>query len=189
MNARHERSAAPCPVELSRREGARVIATVLAGMVVALLLGFGPALAQAQAPNDHRIVPRERIGAAALGETATELIAALGEPSSVWPGPVYTYNWREVSATVIKEGWYATQICTNNPAYTTDQGVRPGSSSAAVEVLLGQPRYSRLFKGWWRQSYTNLYWPGLTVTVHLKGFDTDNQVWKICVNHSAAIPQ
>jgi len=168
---------------------ALIAAASLAGLAWSGPVGSGVAPAQAQAQNDRRIVARERIGAAALGKTTAELIDALGEPTSVWPGSVYTYNWRDVSATVTKDGWYATQICTSSPAYGTDQGVHPGSSSAAVDALMGQPRYSRLFKGWWRQSYTNLYWPGLMVSIHLKGFDTDNQVWRICVNHSAAIPQ
>ena len=173
---------------LSRPYRVRAMAAaILAGFAWPLCGGAG-SLVQAQAQNDHLIVPRERIGGAALGKTTAELIDVLGAPVSVWPGSVYTYNWRDVSATVTKDGWYATQICTSNPAYATGQGVHTGSSSAAVDNLMGQPRYSRIFRGWWRQSYTNLYWPGLLVSIHLKGFDTDNQVWKICVNHSAAIP-
>jgi len=176
-------------MDVSRLARALIAAVILAGLVSPWPIGPGASPAQAQILNDHRIVPRERIGAAALDKTTAELIDALGEPTSVWPGSVYTYNWRDVSATVTKDGWYATQICTSSQAYGTDQGVHPGSSSAAVDALMGQPRYSRLFRGWWRQSYTNLYWPGLMVSIHLKGFDTDNQVWRICVNHSAAIPQ
>jgi hypothetical protein len=138
--------------------------------------------------NDHLIVPRERIGAAALDMTPAELIGMLGQPTSIWPGNPYTYNWAGISATIVKDSSYAVQICTTGPAYATAEGVHPGSTNVEVAALMGRPRYSRLFEAWWRLAYTNLYWPGLTVSIHVKGFETNNQVWRVCVNHSAAIP-
>jgi hypothetical protein len=166
------------------------VAIVIACVGLAwLALGArGPLLAQAQTDNDHLIVPRQRIGAVALDETAAELIGKLGEPDSVWPGSVKFYNWDGLSATVTKDGSYATQICATSPLYAAAQGVHPGSTDRSVTDLLGPPRYARVFTAWWALSYTDLYWPGLTVSIHLKGFEANNQVWKICVNHSAAIP-
>lgn len=156
------------------------------GLVLALLAAaaLSPA-AQAEIPvsNDHLIVPWKRIGPVALGMTTGELIRVMGEPVSKWPGVVDVYNWHDVSATVTKDGLWATQICTLNPAYATAEGVHPGSTDDALTALLGRPKYSRMFHGWWRFTYTNLYWPGLMVSVHLRGFATNRAVWKICVNH------
>lgn len=156
------------------------------GLVLALLAAaaLSPA-AQAEIPvsNDHLIVPWKRIGPVALGMTTGELIRVMGEPVSKWPGVVDVYNWHDVSATVTKDGLWATQICTLNPAYATAEGVHPGSTDDALTALLGRPKYSRMFHGWWRFTYTNLYWPGLMVSVHLRGFATNHAVWKICVNH------
>jgi hypothetical protein len=163
-------------------------AIVRVGLVWALG-AIGPLSAAAQTDDDHLIVPRQRIGAVALDESAAELIGKLGAPGSVWPGSVKTYNWDSLSATVTKDGAYATQICTTSPVYATAEGVHPGSTRQSVTDLLGPPRYARVFTAWWTLSYTNLYWPGLTVSIHLKGFEADNQVWKICVNHSAALPE
>ena len=175
---------------------ARVVAAfVLSGLAWALLTAAGSQLAQAQVqaqaqtPNDYLIVPRHRIGAVPLGASAAELTAALGEPQSIWPGDVHIYNWDGLSATVTKNGAYTTQICTTSPSYGTAQGLHPGSTDQAVTDLMGPPRYARVFTAWWRMSYTDLYWPGLTVSVHLKGFESNNRVWKICVNQSAAIPE
>ncbi len=156
------------------------------GLVLALLAAaaLSPA-AQAEIPvsNDHLIVPWKRIGPVALGMTTGELIRVMGEPVSKWPGVVDVYNWHDVSATVTKDGLWATQICTLNPAYATAEGVHPGSTDDALTALLGRPKYSRMFHGWWRFTYTNLYWPRLMVSVHLRGFATNHAVWKICVNH------
>jgi hypothetical protein len=162
-----------------------IVAAVLGGLLFA---ASSVPFAEVQA-NDHLIVPHKRIGVAALGMTPAELIKMLGQPASIWPGKAYTYNWSEISATIVKDGSYATQICTTSPAYATAEGVHPGSANVEVTALMGLPRYSRLYEAWWRQAYTNLYWPGLTVSIHVKGFDTNNQVWRVCVTHSAAIPE
>ncbi len=150
--------------------------------VVAAGLSFG-ALAQAPAHNDHLIVPWKRIGPIEVGMTVADMTEAMGEPVSKWPGRVDTYNWRDVSATIPKDSSWATQICTLDPAYATAEGVHPGSTDDSVEALLGKAKYTRIFRGWWRFTYTNLYWPGLMVSVHLKGFANNHAVWKICVNH------
>jgi hypothetical protein len=176
-----------CSINRSRGKPltARTVFIGLAGLVLAI---SSLPLAEAQA-NDNLIVPRERIGVAALDKTPAELIAMLGKPTSILPGTVFTYNWSGLSATIVKDGLYATQICTTSPIYATTEGVRPGSTNVEVAALLGPPRYSRTFHAWWRLFYTDLYWPGLTVSIHVKGFETDNQVWRICVTHSAAIPE
>jgi hypothetical protein len=167
----------------------RIIAVIVVGLAWVPLVARGPLLAQAQAQNDYLIVPQERIGPVALGDSAAELIGVLGQAGSIWPGSVNTYNWQGLSATVLKDGSYTTQICTTSSAYATAQGVHPGSTDRSVTDLLGPPRYARVFTAWWRLAYSDLYWPGLTVSIHLKGFEANNQVWRICVNRSAAIPE
>jgi outer membrane protein assembly factor BamE (lipoprotein component of BamABCDE complex) len=160
-----------------------------ASLVLVLLFAvtlMHSARAQVPAPNDHLIVPWKRIGAAALGMTKDELVRVMGEPASKWPGIVDTYNWQDFSAMVTKDGLWTTQLCTFSSAYATAEGVGPGSTDDSVSVLLGQPKYSRVFSGWWRFSFSNLYWPGLMVSVHLKGYATNHAVWKVCVNQSSS---
>jgi hypothetical protein len=166
----------------------RRVGPVLALLVATLSLREQ---AQAQAQNDHLIVPWERIGPIALGMTAPELIRIMGEPTSRKHGPldrgVDVYNWKDsLSATVTKDSLYVTQICTLSQAYATAQGVHPGSTDLSVSALLGQPQNSKVHSAWWGPSYTNLYWPGLMISIHLKGFDdTNHLVWEVCVNHFA----
>ncbi|MGC1252693.1 MAG: hypothetical protein WA889_17765 [Xanthobacteraceae bacterium] len=160
----------------------RLILTLLA-------IAVHSSVARAQTLNDHLIVPRERIGPMTLGMSATELAQMMGSPSSRRPGEVDLYSWRDLTATVTKNGLWATQICTFNSAYLTVQGLHVGSTDVSVVAALGKPRYSRVFSAWWGPSYSNLYWPGLMISVHLKGCDNNHSVWKICVNHFAAIAE
>ena len=146
-------------------------------------------MAQAQTLNDHLIVPSKRIGPMMLGMSATELVQIMGSPSSKLPEGVDLYSWRDMSATVTKSGLWTTQICTSNPTYLTAQGLHVGSTDRSVVASLGNPNYSRLFNAWWGPSYSNLYWPGLMVSAHLKGFEVNHSIWKICVNHFAAIAE
>lgn len=145
--------------------------------------------AWAQIRNDHLIVPRLRVGPMTLGMAAAELTQIMGSPSSKRPGEVDVYNWRDVSATVTNDGLWTTQICTFDPLYITSDGLHVGSTDQSVTALLGEPKYSRVSNSWLGQSYSNLYWPGLMMSVHLKGFDVNHSVWKICVNHFSAMAE
>lgn len=172
----------------------RVIPNVgsLRAMRLILMLVFITAhspVARAQSLNDHLIVPWQRIGPMSLGMSATELAQMMGSPSSWRPGEVELYSWRDLTATVTKNGLWATQICTFNPTYMTAQGLHVGSTDLSIVAALGKPNYSRVFSAWWGPSYSNLYWPGLMMSVHLKGYDNNHSVWKICVNHFAAIAE
>ncbi len=124
-----------------------------------------------------------------LGMSATELAQMMGRPVSRRPGEVDLYSWRDLTATVTKNGLWATQICTFSSTYMTVQGLHVGSTDLSVVAALGKPNYSRVFSAWWGPSYSNLYWPGLMISVHLKGYDNNHSVWKICVNHFAAIAE
>ena len=69
---------------LGRPDKADVMAAaMLVGLACSLFVGPGSSLVQAQTQNDRLIVPRERIGGAALRKTTAELIDALGDPVSV----------------------------------------------------------------------------------------------------------
>jgi hypothetical protein len=160
----------------------RLIATVLA---VVLQCSF----ARAQTLNDHLIVPWQRIGPMRLGMSTADLIQSMGPPVSRQPGEVVTYKWHDVSATVTEDGLWATQICTFDPADVTVEGLHVGSTDLSVSGLLGKPRYSRVSTAWWGPSFANLYWPGLMISAHLKGFEVNHAVWKICVNHFDALAE
>ena len=92
--------------------------------------------------------------------SATELAQTMGSPSSRRPGEVDLYSWRDLSATVTKNGLWATQICTFNPTYMTVQGLHVGSTDVAVVAALGKPNYSRVFTAWWGPSIRVSIGPG-----------------------------
>jgi hypothetical protein len=162
------------------------------GLLLAFLVTCAPAhCEQAQAQNDHLIVPWERIGPIELGMTAPDLTRIKGEPTQTSRGPtggISVYTWKNDLSVYIKtDGTYVTQICALDPAYATANGVHPGLTDLSVTTLLGQPKSSRVYRGWWKLSYTNLFWPGLMVSIPLAGFENNNWVRMVCVNHNDAI--
>jgi hypothetical protein len=86
-------------------------------------------------------------------------------------------------------GMSATALAQMMGTYMTVQGLHVGSTDLSVVASLGKPKYSRVFSAWWGPSYSNLYWPGMMMSAHLKGYDNNHSVWKICVNHFAAIAE
>jgi hypothetical protein len=169
-------------------ETRKITALVLA-LAAAATLPLGER-ADAQAQNDHRIVPWERVGPVELGMSAAELFGVMGRPSFTTRGAldrgVDVYTWKDnLAVTIKKDGSYVTQICALNPAYATAEGVHPGATDQSVAALLGQPESSKVHKAWWRQSYTDLYWRGLMISIPLTGFDTNHLVRIVCVNKSS----
>lgn len=167
-------------------------------VAVVYRIGFGSALlvavtvalcGSAPAENDRLIVPWRRIGPVELGMSRADLVRVLGEPTHTMGGPpdgVSIYNWRDdLSITIKTDGSYVTQICALSPAYATAEGVRPGLADVSVTALLGQPESSRVYTRWWRLSYTNLFWPGLMISIPLTGFAANHTVRAVCVNRSA----
>lgn len=157
---------------------------VAASLALLALCSSGPS---ARADNDHLIVPWQRIGPVTLGMNAAALIDTLGKPTQTMRGPfVSVYVWNNSLAVYIKtDGSYVTQICALTAAYATAEGVRPGVADHAVTDLLGPPQNSRVYSRWSLLSYTDLFWPGLMVSVPLKGFDNNHAVREVCVNHNA----
>ena len=170
-----------------------IVPSRIALFLTFLIASFLSLCQQAQAQNDHLIVPWERIGPIELGMTAADLIRIKGKPTQTARGPadgISVYSWKDdLSIYIRTDGSYVTQICALDPAYATVNGVHPGSTHLSVIDLLGHPKSSRIYKGWWKLSYTNLSWPGLTVSIPLTGFDTNNSVRTVCVNHSDAFPE
>jgi hypothetical protein len=95
---------------------------------------------QAQAQNDHLIVPWER-GPIELGMAAGGLIRIKGKLTQTSRGPadgISVYSCKDDLSIYIKiDGSYVTQICVIDPVYTTDKGVHPGSAHPSVIALLG----------------------------------------------------
>jgi outer membrane protein assembly factor BamE (lipoprotein component of BamABCDE complex) len=152
-------------------------------VIAAALLCPYPACAE----NDHLIVPWQRIGPAALGMKADDVIRMLGEPTQKNEGPYVTvYIWKDsLSVTAKTEDTYVTQVCALSPDYATARGLRPGMSDTSVSALMGEPQSSRVYHGWWKLSYIKLSWGGLMVSVPLTGFDNNHSVQSVCVNHNA----
>ena len=140
-----------------------------------------------RAENDHLIVPWRRIGPISLGMTAADVIRILGEPTQKNGGPVVTvYHWQnELSVTVRTDTLSVTQVCAVSPDYATAKGLRPGLSEDAVAQLMGEPQNSRLYRGWWKMSYSNLSWGGLLISIPQTGFNTNHSIRSICVNYNA----
>src|SRR5579871_6707406 len=140
-----------------------------------------------RAENDHLIVPWRRIGPIALGMTAADVVRILGEPTQKNSGPIVTvYHWQDqLSVTVKTDTSYVTQVCAVSPDYATAQGLHPGLPETAVMQLMGEPQNSRLYRGWWKLSYSNLSWGGLLVSIPQTGFNINHSIRSICVNYSA----
>jgi len=183
----------PAPLGVKPRTVIEAVVARRLGPALALLAGAILslcALADAQVQNDHRIVPWERVGPVELGMSAAELFGVMGRPTYTMRGAldraVDVYTWKDdLSVTLKKDASYVTQICALNPAYRTAEGVHPGSTDQSVAALLEQPQSSKVHKAWWRQSYTDLYWRGLMISIPLTGFDTNHLVRIVCVNKSS----
>jgi hypothetical protein len=145
--------------------------TRTACVAAALLAAFFAAAASAQ--TDQLIVRNERIGAVNLGDTAAEVIAALGQPTETgfWRGEegylhycngacgnnntrlsVWTWGSRkEVFRIFVRSGGYA-----------TPEGVTIGMSEMDARIRLGSPS-QRI----WHESYSqwHLFYPGLLLVV------------------------
>ena len=143
--------------------------------------------ATVRAENDHLIVPWRRIGPVSLGMKAADVIRILGEPTQTNSNPVVTvYHWQdELSVTVKTDTSYVTQICAVSPDYATAQGLHPGLPETAVAQMMGEPQNSRLYRGWWKMSYSNLTWGGLVVSIPQTGFNSNHLIRSICVNYNA----
>jgi hypothetical protein len=166
-----------------RSTGSKTATGVLSLLVAAALL----LPVKVRAENDHLIVPWRRIGPVSLGMTAADVVRIMGEPTQKNGGPVVTvYHWQdELSVTVKTDSSYVTQICAISPDYATARGLRPGLPDTAVTQIMGEPQYSRVYRGWWKMSYTNLFWGGLMVSIPLTGFNTSHSIRSICVNYIA----
>ncbi|MGO8711923.1 MAG: hypothetical protein ACLQUZ_07645 [Rhizomicrobium sp.] len=127
-------------------------------ITVASAIATGDATAQITAPNDHLIVPGERVGAVSLGMTETDLLA-LGRPSSRYaaaifhtdnsrtPGTYYCYDDELVCAvvdqTVSKVVYIAVGYNGDCGAYKTADGISCGVDLRTLNtsMAMGTPDY------------------------------------------------
>ena len=148
-------------------------------IAAAVLLGaFMAPASSAETQSDGLIVRNERIGAARLGDTAAEVIAALGQPGSsgfLGSGEGYMDYYDRIGEgvnhqvlTVQTWGpqnevfWLVLHRGARGRGYATPEGVTIGMSEMDVRIRLGQPS-QRIFDdgavNWW------LYYPGLVLIV------------------------
>jgi hypothetical protein len=115
--------------------------------LLATLVALSPVGAAAQPlPNDHRIVPGIRIGAAEL-EQADQgaLFRALGEPNQTeqrGDRAYYMYGASEPDELVVEFDLAKDEpreISTSSSAYRTLEGLGVGSTGAAIRAALGSP--------------------------------------------------
>ena len=109
----------------------------------------GPSLQEMKAADppkdDNLIVPGWRVGKVYLGMTSTELLAAMGEPSSTKPGEESNwFSWKnaELDVSLDKKADQVVKIALNDERYKTAEGVRVGLSELSVGAKLGQPQAS-----------------------------------------------
>jgi hypothetical protein len=110
--------------------------------VAALFVGLQSTTAHAK--NDNLIVPGVRIGPVRIGMTDADLYKILGDPTqTLTTGSVdggITYFWgNSLVVHVDKDTHRVVQVTTNNPKYSTADGIKVGSSGLAISTKLGIP--------------------------------------------------
>jgi hypothetical protein len=111
---------------------------------IACLLFAGCSSAPLESPQaDNLIVPGHRIGAAALGMSAKDLIAALGAPreSTRLPGRTVNAFADGITAVVSDNDLRVVSLGTVDAWYATPEGIRTGSTELEVRAqLAGEPQ-------------------------------------------------
>jgi hypothetical protein len=103
--------------------------------------------------GDNLIVPGRGIGSVKLGMTAAELYRVKGEPKSMmnYGGGGTRYDYPDLSACVSDGSviW----ISTDNPQFSTQEGLHPGESQLAMQAKLGPPAGRRVYN-----PFNTTYW-------------------------------
>jgi len=131
-------------------------------------------VARLMAINDNTIVPGDRIGQVFLGMTEDQLYKRLGEPSKTQTssGNVdYVYPSLNVNVDAITHKVW--EIDTQDPAYSTVEGISIGSSGLALRTKIREQYTERSLATF---SY-NDYPSGLTVTLNSLGDVAGISVW------------
>jgi hypothetical protein len=104
-----------------------------------LVLAGGAADA-AQPVRDTMIVPGERIGPVALGNSLADLTQALGMPSgTLHQGNATIYSWGPIAAQMDDKTPGITAIMVTDGRFETDSHIRVGLAALAVTAVLGAP--------------------------------------------------
>src|ERR1019366_7373126 len=123
-------------------------------------------VARLMAINDNTIVPGDRIGQVFLGMTEDQLYQRLGEPSKTQTssGNVdYVYPSLNVNVDAITHKVW--EIDTQNPAYSTVEGISIGSSGLALRTKIREQYTERRLASFTYNDYPS----GLTVTLNSIG--------------------
>jgi hypothetical protein len=107
-------------------------------LAMAILLAAG---ATARAQTDSSIVPGVSLGSIHLGITDIELYRLLGDPKSTTTnGDIsMNYDYSRFQVSVSPDTHKVIEVTTEDPSYSTAEGIRVGSSGLAVAAKLGIP--------------------------------------------------
>jgi hypothetical protein len=107
--------------------------------LVAAVLALAGTAARAQ--DDSVIEPGVRLGPVHLGITDVELYRLLGDPKSTRTNGSISMNYiySKFQVSVDTDTHRVIQVTTDDPAYSTAEGIRVGSSGLAVAAKLGTP--------------------------------------------------
>ena len=125
-------------------------------MALALLLGVGPACAQAA---DQLIVPGTRLGPVSLGLSGTQVVELLGEPPSSEPsdpGPTLFFDHPRIAVALNGQqlgNSVVDTVSTDSADFADAHGIRVGSSSSDVIAAYGSSYQRTDDDGMWTLWY------------------------------------
>lgn len=102
---------------------------------------FMAAASAARAQDDSMIVPGVSMAGVHLGITDVELYRLLGDPKSTQTNGNISmnYDYSRFQVSVAIDTHKVIQVTTEDPSYSTAEGIKVGSSGLAVAAKLGTP--------------------------------------------------
>ena len=101
--------------------------------------------ASATAPDDHVVVPGQRVGPVSIGMGPAELLQALGAPEESRTfqdgGSSYDYNGRHLQ--VIANGGKVSTIATWDAGDHLANGLKIGSAELELQAMMGSPAWKK----------------------------------------------
>jgi hypothetical protein len=114
----------------------------LALSLFAVLAGFSNVFAAS--PDDHLIVPGQRIGPVVIGMGPSELLQALGAPDQSNTNKFATqYVYPSRGFCIWSRNNRVDMISISDSSYHTPNGIHPGSSELELQAAMGAPKWKR----------------------------------------------
>jgi hypothetical protein len=95
-------------------------------------------------PDDHLIVPGQRVGPVVVGMGPAELLQALGAPDESNTNKYATqYVYRSRGFWIWSRKNRVDSISIMDPTYHTANGIHPGSSELELQAAMGAPKWQK----------------------------------------------